>query len=87
MVTQVVQPLISKFILPWFGGSPAVWTTCMLFFQCLLFYGYAYAHFTSRLALQQTALRHCRPRYLRCGSWHHRFIEGETVLQEKGSSL
>jgi MFS family permease len=40
-----VQPLISKFILPWFGGSPAVWTTCMLFFQVLLFGGYAYAHF------------------------------------------
>src|SRR5688572_13013111 len=41
-----VQPLISKFILPWFGGSPAVWTTCMLFFQTLLFAGYAYAHFS-----------------------------------------
>jgi hypothetical protein len=39
-----VQPLISKFILPWFGGSPAVWTTCMLFFQLTLFGGYAYAH-------------------------------------------
>ncbi len=44
-----VQPLISKFILPWFGGSPAVWTTCMVFFQSLLFCGYAYAHLTSRL--------------------------------------
>src|SRR5437762_4522518 len=43
-----VQPLISKFILPWFGGSPAVWTTCMLFFQSLLFCGYAYAHLTTR---------------------------------------
>jgi len=43
-----VQPLISKFILPWFGGSPAVWTTCMLFFQVLLFGGYAYAHATAR---------------------------------------
>ncbi len=41
-----VQPLISKFILPWFGGSPAVWTTCLLFFQTLLFFGYAYAHLT-----------------------------------------
>ncbi len=41
-----VQPLISKFILPWFGGSPAVWTACMLFFQTLLFAGYAYAHFS-----------------------------------------
>ncbi len=39
-----VQPVISKFILPWFGGSPGVWTTCMLFFQVVLFAGYAYAH-------------------------------------------
>lgn len=39
-----VQPLISKFILPWFGGSPAVWTTCMLFFQVVLFAGYVYSH-------------------------------------------
>lgn len=43
-----VQPLVGKFILPWFGGSPAVWTTCMLFFQVTLFLGYAYAHATSR---------------------------------------
>ncbi len=40
-----VQPLISKAILPWFGGSPAVWTTCMLFFQLVLLLGYSYAHF------------------------------------------
>lgn len=39
-----VQPIISKYILPWFGGSPGVWTTCMLFFQIVLFAGYAYAH-------------------------------------------
>jgi len=39
-----VQPVISKMILPWFGGSPGVWTTCMLFFQLLLLAGYAYAH-------------------------------------------
>src|SRR5262245_34894715 len=43
-----VQPLIGKFILPWFGGSPAVWTTCMLFFQIVLLAGYAYAHALSR---------------------------------------
>lgn len=43
-----VQPLISKFILPWFGGSPAVWTTAMLFFQCTLFAGYVYAHLLTR---------------------------------------
>ena len=42
-----VQPLISKQILPWFGGTPAVWTTCMLFFQVLLLGGYAYAHVVS----------------------------------------
>ena len=40
----LVQPLIGKHILPWFGGSPAVWTTCLLFFQALLLCGYAYAH-------------------------------------------
>src|SRR5580692_355075 len=39
-----VQPLISRFILPWFGGSPAGWTTCLLFFQTVLFAGYTYAH-------------------------------------------
>ena len=43
----LVQPLIGKYILPWFGGSPGVWTTCLLFFQALLLGGYAYAHFTS----------------------------------------
>ncbi|MGC4007232.1 MAG: hypothetical protein QM811_30525 [Pirellulales bacterium] len=43
-----VQPLIGKFILPWFGGSPAVWTTAMLFFQCVLFGGYSYSHLTSK---------------------------------------
>ena len=39
-----VQPLLAKAILPWFGGTPAVWTTCMLFFQVLLLAGYLYAH-------------------------------------------
>lgn len=39
-----LEPLIGKFILPWFGGSPAVWITCMLFFQVFLLGGYAYAH-------------------------------------------
>lgn len=44
----LVQPIISKMILPWYGGSPAVWTTCMLFFQGLLLAGYAYAHWLVR---------------------------------------
>ena len=39
-----VQPVIAKYILPWFGGSPAVWSTVMLFFQVLLTGGYAYAN-------------------------------------------
>ncbi len=43
----MVQPLLGKFILPWFGGSPAVWTACMLFFQLLLLAGYSYAHLTA----------------------------------------
>ncbi len=39
-----IQPLLGKFILPWFGGTPAVWSTAMLFFQVLLTGGYAYAY-------------------------------------------
>lgn len=39
-----VQPLVARIILPWFGGSAAVWTTCMLFFQLLLVGGYLYSH-------------------------------------------
>ncbi|MEK6243005.1 MAG: fused MFS/spermidine synthase [Pseudomonadota bacterium] len=43
----LVQPLIARQILPWFGGTAAVWTTCMLFFQTVLLAGYAYAHATN----------------------------------------
>src|SRR5262245_9702458 len=39
-----VQPLIATFILPWFGGSAAVWSAALLFFQLLLLAGYLYAH-------------------------------------------
>jgi hypothetical protein len=45
----LVQPLISKLILPWFGGSAAVWITCMVFFQSGLLAGYLYAHLLTRL--------------------------------------
>jgi len=44
-----VQPLIGKYISPVFGGSPEVWTTCMLAFQTLLLAGYAYAHLTASI--------------------------------------
>src|ERR1700683_1317873 len=43
-----VQPMIAKFILPWFGGSAAVWSASLLFFQLLLLAGYLYAHCLSR---------------------------------------
>jgi hypothetical protein len=49
----LVQPVIAKQILPWFGGTAAVWTTCLVFFQFLLLFGYAYSDWTTR---------HLRPR-------------------------
>ena len=39
-----VQPMVGKQILPWFGGVPSVWMTCLAFFQTALFAGYAYAY-------------------------------------------
>jgi hypothetical protein len=55
----LVQPLIARFILPWFGGGPAVWTTCMLFFQVVLLGGYAYAHYSiSHLRPRQQVILH-----------------------------
>src|ERR1700675_4072360 len=36
--------MMGRYVLPWFGGGPAVWTNCLLFFQTLLLAGYAYAH-------------------------------------------
>jgi hypothetical protein len=54
-----VQPLVGKRILPWFGGTPAVWTTCMLFFQVMLLAGYAYAHLVvQRLSPRMQMLAH-----------------------------
>src|SRR5215217_592862 len=44
----VVEPLFGKMVLPLLGGSPAVWTTCMLFFQGALLLGYLYAHLVPR---------------------------------------
>lgn len=55
----LVQPLIARLILPWFGGTAAVWTTCMLFFQTLLLAGYAYAHLANaRLGPRAQAVLH-----------------------------
>lgn len=50
----LLQPIISKFILPWFGGAPSVWTSCLLFFQFVLLLGYLYAYLLST---------RCKPKY------------------------
>ena len=49
-----VEPMIGKFMLPWFGGTPAVWSTLMLLFQVLLTGGYAYAHWLIKRVEQQS---------------------------------
>ena len=54
----LVQPIIAKQILPWFGGSAAVWTTCLVFFQAVLLAGYGYADLTTRLGLRRQAMLH-----------------------------
>ncbi|MFN2416727.1 MAG: spermidine synthase, partial [Pyrinomonadaceae bacterium] len=52
-----VEPMVAKMLLPFLGGTPAVWNTCLLFFQTLLLAGYAYALFASRrLSLGRQAL-------------------------------
>jgi hypothetical protein len=43
-----IQPIVAKRLLPWFGGSAAVWTTCLVFFQSVLLAGYLYAHLLDR---------------------------------------
>src|SRR5947209_7344903 len=54
----LVQPIIAKQILPWFGGSAAVWATCLVFFQSVLLAGYAYADWTTHLGPRRQALAH-----------------------------
>ncbi|MFN7333608.1 MAG: ferrichrome ABC transporter permease, partial [bacterium] len=63
-----VQPLIGRFILPWFGGGPSIWTGCMLFFQAALLAGYLYAHLL------------CARISLRAQAWTHLFIVSCSVL-------
>ncbi len=53
-----MQPIIARQILPWFGGSAGVWTTCLVFFQCVLLAGYAYADATTRLGARRQATLH-----------------------------
>jgi hypothetical protein len=54
-----VQPMTGRYVLPWFGGGPAVWTNCLLFFQAVLLAGYAYAHWLgSRTNVRRQAIIH-----------------------------
>jgi len=54
-----VQPLAGKELLPWFGGSAALWSACLLFFQAVLFLGYLYAHLLStRLSPRRQGIVH-----------------------------
>jgi hypothetical protein len=53
----LVQPMIARQVLPLLGGSPAVWVTCMVFFQAALLCGYSYAHAaTTRLDLRRQTI-------------------------------
>src|SRR5664279_3058410 len=53
-----IQPIIGKYILPWFGGTSAVWATALLFFQLLLLLGYFYVFLISRFSFKNQVLLH-----------------------------
>jgi len=53
-----IQLILGKFFLPWFGGTPATWTTCMCFFQTLLLAGYTYAHLLTSTSPRKQAIFH-----------------------------
>ncbi len=56
----LIQPIFAKLILPWFGGSSAVWITCLVFFQTALLGGYLYAHLlTRRWSARKQPWVHC----------------------------
>jgi len=54
----LVQPIAARQILPWFGGSSAVWTAALLFFQLGLVAGYVYAHVTKPLGTRRQSVLH-----------------------------
>jgi hypothetical protein len=67
LLLLLVQPVLAKAILPWYGGSAGVWTTSMLFFQMLLLAGYGYAHVLHRrLTVKQQVLVHLSLMALAC---------------------
>lgn len=56
----LVQPMVGKHLLPWYGGAPGVWALCLAFYQTTLFVGYAYAHLLMRLRQPRLELGvHC----------------------------
>ena len=54
----LVQPLVAREILPWFGGAQSVWATCLVFYQTFLLFGYLYAHLGRRLGVRRQAILH-----------------------------
>ena len=80
----LIQPMIGKMLLPLLGGTPAVWNTCMVFFQVALLGGYLYAHAMSRLGVRGQTIIHTvvvllpllvlpstvNPRWLQTGELH-----------------
>src|ERR1051325_10225454 len=55
----LIEPMVGKMLLPLLGGTPAVWNTCMVFFQAVLLAGYGYAHATTAwLGARKQALLH-----------------------------
>lgn len=55
----LVQPILAKQILPWFGGTSAVWTTCLTFFQVALLLGYMYSDWIQRFSPKKQGIFHC----------------------------
>jgi hypothetical protein len=64
----LVQPVIAKQILPWFGGAASVWATCLVFFQSVLLLGYAYSDLATRLLTPRRQ------------AWVHIVLLGASVL-------
>jgi spermidine synthase len=62
----LVQPILAKQILPWFGGSAGVWTICLMFFQLVLLFGYAYAHWLTQLRERRQVTVHILLLVLSC---------------------
>lgn len=74
-----VQPMIAKMVLPRLGGAPAVWTTCVLFFQAALLAGYVYAHWVGRRAPGKQLAIHAAVLVMPLGVLPFQLIQGAPV--------